>query len=153
MVARSTPRRLASARTAGAARTRSRGARDVAAGNGGLDQLFIARRHVADDRAGVAGGCAVRISAQPRAAVQLELDERRAGRDDIARLPCRACDAHRSKGEGTSTTALAVSTATIGWSTLTRVADFDVPANDLGFRQALAEIGKIERSHATPPRS
>ena len=57
-----------------------------------LDQLFVARRHVADDGAEssaagfVRGRCVFFRRAQCRWPLQLELDQRRAGGDDVARL-------------------------------------------------------------------
>ena len=59
-----------------------------------------------------------------------------------------------SHGQGSSTTALAVSISTMIWPSSTSVARLDVPGDDLGLGQALAHVGKLELlelGHLVPP--
>ncbi len=122
------------------------GRRDVAAGHRVLDQFFVTRRHLADDGAGVRRFLLRRR--RPRARSQLELDERRAGCDDFARLAVQGLDAAGVRG-GHLDDGLGRFQRHHRLVDLDRVADVDVPANDFRFRQAFTEIRKIERSHAS----
>ena len=73
---------------------------------------------------------------------------RAARRGARCRPPCRrASRLVPAYGAGMSTTALAVSTDTIGWSAFTSSPALDVPLDDFGFLQAFAEIGELEDFH------
>ena len=52
-------------------------------------------------------------------------------------------------GDGTSTAALAVSTSTIGWLSVTTSPTCDEPLQDLALGEPLAEVGELELGH--PP--
>ena len=130
IVARSIPRRWASARTAGIALTRA---------DRGATAFGVA----------TAAGGAVRPGSRPTSAPVSSAPSpaNSTSASPMATrspgLPWISATRPRS-GAGISTTALSVSTETSGWSATTSLARRNVPFDDFGLCQAFAQIGQTE---------
>ena len=141
-------RRAASRRAAAAARGAERRGRGAApARRGGAARGAAA----GGGSCGGAGACgasrgaaARRRSAAPGTSMP---DELGADRQHVADLAASASTVPAT-GDGISTVALSVITAATTWSSRDEVADLDVPFDDLGLGDALADVGHLDRAGA-----